>query len=140
MCSDVAVAVHNARRFQRELRQREEMSSEAREARIIQQALFPKASPSIPGFTISGLSIPVGAVGGDWYDFIPMDSGRWGWCWPMFPAKEPLLRCSCRPRVGILRSLAEAACTPGEVLAKLNRLLVEDFPRWPFCDHGVWRA
>jgi phosphoserine phosphatase RsbU/P len=33
---------------------------------------------------------------------------------------------------GILRSLIEAACTPGEVLAKLNRLLVEDFPAGRF--------
>jgi sigma-B regulation protein RsbU (phosphoserine phosphatase) len=29
---------------------------------------------------------------------------------------------------GILRSLAEASCTPSEVLEKLNRLLVEDLP------------
>ena len=42
MCSDVAVAVHNARRFQQEQRQREQMSGEAREARLIQQALSPK--------------------------------------------------------------------------------------------------
>jgi sigma-B regulation protein RsbU (phosphoserine phosphatase) len=32
----------------------------------------------------------------------------------------------------MLRSLVEAACTPGEVLAKLNRLLVEDFPAGRF--------
>src|SRR5580693_8199896 len=76
LCSDVAVAVHNARRFQQEQQQREQMTREAREARFIQQALLPKAPPSIPGFTVSGLSIPVGAVGGDWYDFIPMDEGR----------------------------------------------------------------
>jgi sigma-B regulation protein RsbU (phosphoserine phosphatase) len=31
-----------------------------------------------------------------------------------------------------LRSLVEASCTPGEVLAKLNRLLVEDFPAGRF--------
>src|SRR5271163_3476086 len=46
LCSDVAVAVHNARRFQQEQRQREQMTDEAREARIIQQALFPKAAPT----------------------------------------------------------------------------------------------
>jgi len=33
---------------------------------------------------------------------------------------------------GMLRSLAEASCTPGEVLGKLNRLLVEDFPAGRF--------
>jgi sigma-B regulation protein RsbU (phosphoserine phosphatase) len=95
LCSDVAVAVHNARRFRQEQRQREEMTREAREARVIQQALLPKASPAIPGFTVSGLSIPVGAVGGDWYDFIPMEKGAGDWSWPMCPAREPLRRCSC---------------------------------------------
>ena len=55
-----------------------EMSREANEARKIQQALLPRSSPYIPGFAISGLSTPAGAVGGDWYDFIPFADGRWG--------------------------------------------------------------
>jgi len=132
MCNDVAVAVHNARRFQRELRQREQLSGEAREARIIQQALFPKAAPSIPGFTVAGLSTPVGAVGGDWYDFIPMDRGRWGLVLADVSGKGTAAALLMSATRGILRSLAEAACTPGEILAKLNRLLVEDFPAGRF--------
>jgi len=77
LCNDVAVAVHNARRFRSEQHRRQEMSREAQEARAIQQALLPKASPYIPGFAVSAFSISAGAVGGDWYDFIPMDEGRW---------------------------------------------------------------
>jgi sigma-B regulation protein RsbU (phosphoserine phosphatase) len=132
LCSDVAVAVHNARRFQHEQRQRELMTSEAREARVIQQALLPKAAPSIPGFTVSGLSIPVGAVGGDWYDFIPMDKGRWGLVLADVSGKGTAAALLMSATRGILRSLADAACTPGEVLTKLNRLLVEDFPAGRF--------
>ena len=132
MCSDVAVAVHNARRFQQEQRQRQEMTHEAREARLIQQALLPKASPSIPGFTVSGLSIPVGAVGGDWYDFIPMDKGRWGLVLADVSGKGTAAALLMSATRGMLRSLIEASCTPGEVLAKLNRLLVEDFPAGRF--------
>jgi sigma-B regulation protein RsbU (phosphoserine phosphatase) len=132
LCSDVAVAVHNARRFQLEQRQREQMTSEAREARVIQQALLPKTSPSIPGFTVSGLSIPVGAVGGDWYDFIPMDKGRWGLVLADVSGKGTAAALLMSATRGILRSLAGAACTPGEVLMKLNRLLVEDFPAGRF--------
>lgn len=41
-------------------------------------ALLPKSSPYIPGFVISGLSIPAGAVGGDWYDFIAFPDGPLG--------------------------------------------------------------
>jgi len=132
LCSDVAVAVHNARRFQQEQQQREEMTREAREARLIQQALLPKNSPSIPGFTVSGLSIPAGAVGGDWYDFIPMDKGRWGLVLADVSGKGTAAALLMSATRGILRSLVEAACTPGEVLTKLNRLLVEDFPAGRF--------
>ncbi len=132
MCSDVAVAVHNARRFREEQQQRVQMTHEAREARLIQQALLPKASPSIPGFTVSGLSIPVGAVGGDWYDFIPMDKGRWGLVLADVSGKGTAAALLMSATRGMLRSLVEAACTPGEVLGKLNRLLVEDFPAGRF--------
>jgi phosphoserine phosphatase RsbU/P len=132
LCSDVAVAVHNARRFQKEQRQREQMTGEAREARIIQQSLLPKASPCIPGFTVSGLSIPVGAVGGDWYDFIAMDKGRWGLVLADVSGKGTAAALLMSATRGMLRSLVEAACTPGEVLTKLNRLLVEDFPAGRF--------
>ncbi|MFZ0437899.1 MAG: GAF domain-containing protein, partial [Candidatus Sulfotelmatobacter sp.] len=56
LCDHVAVAVHNARRFQSERAERETMSRDAQEARLMQQALLPKSSPFIPGFVISGLS------------------------------------------------------------------------------------
>jgi sigma-B regulation protein RsbU (phosphoserine phosphatase) len=132
LCSDVAVAVHNARRFQHEQQQREQMTRESREARVIQQALLPKACPLIPGFAVSGLSIPVGAVGGDWYDFIPMDRGRWGLVLADVSGKGTAAALLMSATRGMLRSLVEAACTPGEVLTKLNRLLVEDFPAGRF--------
>ena len=132
LCSDVAVAVHNARRFQHEQRQREQMTGEAREARIIQQALLPKAAPRIPGFAVSGLSIPVGAVGGDWYDFIPMDHGRWGLVLADVSGKGTAAALLMSATRGMLRSLVEAACSPAKCLTKLNRLLVEDFPAGRF--------
>src|SRR5579863_6671096 len=78
LCDHVAVAVHNARRFQLERAERETMRREAQEARVMQQALLPKISPYVPGFVISGLSEPAGSVGGDWYDFIPFPDGRLG--------------------------------------------------------------
>jgi phosphoserine phosphatase RsbU/P len=132
LCSYVAVAVHNARRFQQERREREVMSREAHEARAMQQALLPKSLPLISGFAVSGLSIPAGAVGGDWYDFIPFDDGRWGLVLADVSGKgtaAALLMSSTR---GVLRSLAAINCSPAEVLTKLNRLLVEDFPAGRF--------
>ena len=132
LCDHVAVAVHNARRFQSERAERETMNREAQEARIMQQALLPKCSPYIPGFVISGLTVPAGAVGGDWYDFIPFPDGRWGLVLADVSGKGTAAALLMSATRGMLRSLAEACCTPGEVLTKLNSLLVEDFPAGKF--------
>ena len=71
-------------------------------------------------------------MGGDWYDFIPMDAGRWGLVMADVSGKGTAAALLMSATRGILRSLAEAACTPREVLAKLNRLLVQDFPAGRF--------
>jgi len=132
LCDHVAVAIHNARRFQSERVERETMTREAHEARVMQQALLPKSSPYIPGFAISGLSIPARAVGGDWYDFIPFPDGRWGLVLADVSGKGTAAALLMSATRGMLRSLAEACCTPSEVLTKLNGLLVEDFPAGKF--------
>jgi len=132
LCDHVAVAVHNARRFQSERAEREMMSREAHEARLMQEALLPKSSPYIPGFVISGLSVPVGAVGGDWYDFIPFPDGRLGLVLADVSGKGTAAALLMSATRGMLRSLAEACCTPAEVLTKLNGLLVDDFPAGKF--------
>ncbi len=132
LCDHLAVAVHNARRFQHERHERERMSQEEREARIIQQALLPKSSPYIPGFAIAGLSIPAGAVGGDWYDFISFDDGCWGLVLADVSGKGTAAALLMSATRGMMRSLAQTCSGPGEVLTRLNRLLVEDFPSGRF--------
>ncbi|MGH9503601.1 MAG: SpoIIE family protein phosphatase [Terriglobales bacterium] len=132
LCEHVAVAVNNARRFQQERHERQRMSQEEHEARAIQQSLLPKSSPFIPGFAISGLSIPAGAVGGDWYDFISFDDGCWGLVLADVSGKGTAAALLMSATRGMLRSLAQTCSGPGEVLTRLNRLLVEDFPSGKF--------
>ncbi len=132
LCDHVAIAIHNARRFGEERAEREAMDRDAQEARAIQQALLPKSSPYIPGFAISGLSVPARAVGGDWYDFIPFPDGRWGIVLADVSGKGTAAALLMSATRGMLRSLAEACCSPGEVLTKLNKLLVDDFPAGKF--------
>jgi sigma-B regulation protein RsbU (phosphoserine phosphatase) len=126
LCDHVAVAVHNERH------ERQRMSHEEHEARAIQQALLPKSSPFIPGFAISGLSIPAGAVGGDWYDFISFDDGCWGLVLADVSGKGTAAALLMSATRGMLRSLTQTCSGPGEVLTRLNRLLVEDFPSGKF--------
>jgi len=132
LCDHVAVAVHNAKRFQLERAERAAMDRDAQEARAIQQALLPKSSPYIPGFAISGHSVPARAVGGDWYDFIPFADGRWGIVLADVSGKGTAAALLMSATRGMFRSLAEACCSPGEVLGSLNQMMVADFPAGKF--------
>ncbi|HLV87405.1 MAG TPA: GAF domain-containing SpoIIE family protein phosphatase [Candidatus Sulfotelmatobacter sp.] len=132
LCDHVAIAVENARRFQTERAERAALDRDAQEARAIQQALLPKSSPYVPGFVISGRSEPARAVGGDWYDFIAFPDGRWGIVLADVSGKGTAAALLMSATRGIFRSLAEACCTPGEVLTRLNELLVNDFPAGKF--------
>lgn len=124
----IEVAVQNARLFREQRLARQRMDREAQEARQIQEALFPKSSPLVPGYRISGFSLPAGAVGGDWYDFIPLRHGRWGLVLADASGKGTAAALMMSAARGILRSLAEDCAAPGEVLDCLNRLLLNDFP------------
>ncbi|HEV2396884.1 MAG TPA: GAF domain-containing SpoIIE family protein phosphatase [Candidatus Sulfotelmatobacter sp.] len=131
-CDHVAVAINNARLLRAERAERAALDREAQEARAIQQALLPKSSPYIPGFAISGLSVPARAVGGDWYDFIPFPDGRWGIVLADVSGKGTAAALLMSATRGMFRSLAEACCTPAEVLTRLNQLMVDDFPAGKF--------
>src|SRR3984957_16156795 len=132
LCSHIAIAGRNCRRFRAEHKERQRMSREAAEARIIQQALLPKLSPYIPGFAISGLSVPAGDIGGDWYDFVPFNDGCWGLVLADVSGKGTAAALLMSATRGMMRSLAQTCSGPGEVLTRLNRLLVEDFPSGRF--------
>src|SRR3954469_22661715 len=132
LCEHIAIALHNCRRFRAEQEQRQRMTRESEEARIIQQALLPKVSPYVPGFAISGLSVPAGDIGGDWYDFIAFDDGCWGLVLADVSGKGTAAALLMSATRGMLRSLATTRGSPSEGLNKRNRLMVEDFPSGRF--------
>jgi len=129
LAGHIAVAVDNAQRIQRERRQTQHLHEEQDEAHRIQQELLPRRAPSLPGFRLEAACVPAGAVGGDWYDYIPLAGGRWAIVLADVSGKgmpAALLMSAAR---GIVRSLAPLAKGPGEVLARVNQRLLDDFPR-----------
>ncbi len=52
------------------------MQEEVKLASKIQFELLPRESPKVPGYEIAGKSIPAQVVGGDYFDFIPIDDRR----------------------------------------------------------------
>jgi len=47
-------------------------------ARNVQKASFPQQSPAIPGLRCASFYRPAHTVGGDYYDFLPLEDGAWG--------------------------------------------------------------
>jgi sigma-B regulation protein RsbU (phosphoserine phosphatase) len=103
-----------------------EHAEQFRVAREIQQHLFPKASPNLPGFDIAGASYPAAAAGGDYFDFIPMADNGLGLVvgdvtgHGIGPA---LLMAETRAYV---RIAALNRADPGEVITRTNIALAED--------------
>lgn len=58
-----------------EMTQQAEFRRDLEIARDIQTSLFPKEFPRIPGVRFAGGSLPARVVGGDFYDFFPIDGG-----------------------------------------------------------------
>jgi sigma-B regulation protein RsbU (phosphoserine phosphatase) len=74
-----AIAIENARLYEEE-KAFMRMQEEVRLAAKIQHDLLPKTFPEIPGYDIAGRSIPAQLVGGDYFDFIPMEDHRLAVC------------------------------------------------------------
>ncbi|MDP9267495.1 MAG: SpoIIE family protein phosphatase [Acidobacteriota bacterium] len=132
LADQIAIAVDNASRFRHEQSVNEAILREAAEARVVQEALLPKASPFAPGFSVQGCSLPAGAVGGDWYDYIPLSEGKWGIVLADVSGKGMAAALLMSATRAALRSMADTCFGPGGVLQKLNRQLVSDIPAGRF--------
>ena len=128
LAGHIAVAIDNAQRIQHERHQMHRMHEAQTEARAVQQNLLPRIAPLLPGFKLEAECVPAGAVGGDWYDYIPLADGRLGIVLADVSGKgmgAALLMSAAR---GMVRSLAPLAKGPSEVLDRVNRMLLDDFP------------
>ncbi|HZO22557.1 MAG TPA: HAMP domain-containing protein, partial [Steroidobacteraceae bacterium] len=58
--------------------EKQRLEEELRIARDIQMSLLPLGPYSIPGVVLSGVCAPAREVGGDYYDYLPLEDGRLG--------------------------------------------------------------
>lgn len=116
------------RQQQAEVRARERLEQELRVARLIQQTLLPADVPSLAGWELATYYQPARAVGGDFYDFLPLSDGRLGLIVGDVADKgmpAALMMASAR---SFLRAAARRAASPGQVLEEVNDLLCPDMP------------
>jgi phosphoserine phosphatase RsbU/P len=54
------------------------LEDQLRVAREVQSGLLPGAPPDRPGYDIAAVNLPTHAIGGDYYDYVPLGEGRLG--------------------------------------------------------------
>jgi FixJ family two-component response regulator len=103
-----------------------EIEDEFRAARAIQEQMFPKQVPSLPGFDLAGVCHPTASTGGDYYDYIPMPCGSLGIVVADVSrhgfASALIMAASKR----VIRTLVERGIPFGEALTIANRAIAED--------------
>jgi len=96
---------------------------ELEQAREIQQSLLPKQIPQIAGFEIAGAWEPARAVGGDYFDVIPLGKNKVGICIADVVGKSvsaALLMANVQASV---RAFAADAPSPAELCTRVNSVL-----------------
>ena len=115
-------------RLEQEIRERERVEQELQVAQSIQQASLPEEVPELEGWEITPHYRPSREVGGDFYDFFELPNGRLGIVVGDATGKgvpAALVMASAR---SMLRAVAQAFNSPGEVLRRVNETLFADVP------------
>jgi len=119
-----SVAVEQAdaayRRAQEELR-----AAEASTAREFQRVLLPATLPRMPGIETVARYVPAGddAVGGDWYDVLPLPRGGVGLVMGDVEGHSATAAVIMAQARNVLRAYAAEGHSPGDVLSNLNRFV-----------------
>jgi sigma-B regulation protein RsbU (phosphoserine phosphatase) len=77
LSAEAAIAIENARLY-REALERAKLDQELKVAAAIQRSLLPKSNRTGPFFSTAGTSVPCRAVGGDFFDYVDVEPGRFG--------------------------------------------------------------
>lgn len=119
-----AQVVENARLNERE-QMLMRMQEEVRLASKIQMELLPSSSPKFQGYSIAGRTIPAQVVGGDYFDFIPVDEHRIAVCLGDVTGKGLPASLLMANLQATLRSHTLNVESPKICLERSNRLLFQ---------------
>jgi len=117
-----AVAALENARLQQIREQKLRQDRELQVAREIQTSLLPQSPPVVPGFELAGESRPCYEVGGDSYDWIPLEGGRLALVVADVAGKGTPASLLMATTHAFVHALAGAA-PPDRVIERLNRFL-----------------
>jgi serine phosphatase RsbU (regulator of sigma subunit) len=119
-----AQIIENARLYEEE-KALLTMKEELRVAYEIQMNLLPKEQPHISGYDIAGRSIPAQNVGGDYFDFVPVDTERIAICLADVTGKGMPAALLMANLQATIRGQTSPAVSAGPCLESSNMLLYQ---------------
>jgi len=117
--------IENARLYEQE-QMLVRIQEEHRLAADIQNRLLPKSAPVIKGYDIAGISYPAKMVGGDYFDFIPVDDTRLAFCVADISGKGIPAALLMSNLQATIRAQTLLQQKPGECCNRSNQLLYQN--------------
>jgi serine phosphatase RsbU (regulator of sigma subunit) len=109
---------------QAQIIEKEKFEHELELAHNIQMSILPREMPDFAGFNFGARIIPMAAVGGDFYDFIPLSHNRLGVAVGDVSGHGVPAALFMALTVSLLRAEACRECSPAEALRAVNRQLI----------------
>jgi sigma-B regulation protein RsbU (phosphoserine phosphatase) len=122
LATEAAVAIENARLY-RETMEKARMEQEMRIAAEIQQALLPKAGRAGAYFRAAAASLPCRSIGGDFYDYVDLEDGSFGFALGDVAGKGPPAALLSAMMQGIFAAQAAGSDSPSRTIARVNLAL-----------------
>lgn len=107
----------------REQAEKKRLEEELRIAHEIQMSLLPQGPPGMPGLSVTALSVPAREVGGDYYDFFPLDGDRVGVLIADVSGKGTSAALYMAELKGLMLSLSRIHTSPRDLLVAVNRII-----------------
>ena len=125
LAPQIAVAIENARLYERVVRSEGRLERDLERAREIQRNLMPQTNPSIPGLEVWVRLQPARELGGDLYDFVSYSRDRHILVLGDVSGKGAPAALYGAMVSGIMRSMAPQKLPVAEIFSKLNVTLLE---------------
>ena len=103
--------------------EKERMEQELRIARSIQMSLLPQGPLTLPGLSLTAHCEPAREVGGDYYDFLPIDEHTIGILIADVSGKGTSAALYMAELKGIVLSLSQRHTSPRELLIEADRII-----------------
>jgi phosphoserine phosphatase RsbU/P len=120
LSTEAAVAIENARLY-REAIERAKLEQELKVAAAIQQSLLPAAGRSGGFFSAAGASVPCRSVGGDFFDYVDLPTGQFGFILGDVAGKGSPAALLAAALLGMFSAEATYQQNAAPLLTRLNR-------------------